>query len=157
MLTQKRCTKCHRTLPIDRFSTNSVKEYPNQRKTHCRQCYAEDSRRWSAAHREYKRVYGNAWRKAHLDKARDKQRRYRYSHPIQNMARMAVATAVRRKRLIPQSCEVCGIRPTEAHHDDHSKPFDVRWFCHKHHVAHDKQLKAMRDGLLVSEGIRAAV
>jgi hypothetical protein len=30
-------------------------------------------------------------------------------------------------------CEVCGDPQTHAHHDDYSKPLDVRWFCPRHH------------------------
>lgn len=30
-------------------------------------------------------------------------------------------------------CEVCGKKPSQAHHKDYSKPFDVRWLCKKHH------------------------
>ena len=48
-------------------------------------------------------------------------------------ARGAVQNAKARGRLLPAPCEICGEPETEAHHDDYSKPLDVRWLCRKHH------------------------
>jgi hypothetical protein len=59
-----------------------------------------------------------------------------------------VARAIKRGDLTRQSCEVCGAAPqwhgygnspshgfqrVIAHHDDYSKPLDVRWLCRTHH------------------------
>jgi len=43
-----------------------------------------------------------------------------------------VAREIRSGRLAPQPCEVCGEKAI-AHHDDYSKPLEVKWLCHKHH------------------------
>lgn len=32
-----------------------------------------------------------------------------------------------------QPCEICG-RRAEAHHDNYSKPLEVRWLCKQHHA-----------------------
>ena len=34
--------------------------------------------------------------------------------------------------LDPQPCEVCG-ESAQRHHDDYSKPLEVRWLCTRHH------------------------
>jgi hypothetical protein len=31
------------------------------------------------------------------------------------------------------NCEICDIPNAHAHHEDYSKPFEVRWLCRKHH------------------------
>lgn len=31
------------------------------------------------------------------------------------------------------SCEICGDKKSEGHHEDYSLPLKVRWLCRKHH------------------------
>jgi hypothetical protein len=50
-------------------------------------------------------------------------------------AHSVVARAIRSGRLVKQVCEVCGDPDTSGHHDDYSKPLDVRWLCDRHHKA----------------------
>lgn len=40
---------------------------------------------------------------------------------------------VRDKHIEKQPCEICGNKKAEAHHDDYSKPIEVRWLCFKCH------------------------
>lgn len=49
-------------------------------------------------------------------------------------ARRRVSTAIRIGKLTKQPCETCGIKKVHAHHDDYSKPLEVKWFCTKHHA-----------------------
>ena len=37
-------------------------------------------------------------------------------------------------------CEVCGDAKTHAHHDDYSKPLEVKWLCPQHHADRHKEL-----------------
>lgn len=41
---------------------------------------------------------------------------------------------IRRGKLVRKPCEVCGDSKSQAHHDDYSKPDDIRWLCHMHHL-----------------------
>lgn len=46
-----------------------------------------------------------------------------------------VNNAIRDGKIARQPCEVCG-RKAQAHHEDYSKPLDVRWLCFQHHREH---------------------
>jgi ribosomal protein S27AE len=70
---------------------------------------------------------------------RRKTKRFRKKHPEKYAAYVAVQTAVRNGILIAMPCEKCGSTPTHAHHDDYSKPLDVRWLCAVCHV--DEHIK----------------
>lgn len=54
--------------------------------------------------------------------------------PIKRAARVATGNAIRDGQLIREPCEVCGEVDAQAHHDDYSKPLDVRWLCTTHHA-----------------------
>lgn len=55
-------------------------------------------------------------------------------HPIKRAAHVMVGNALRCGQLNRQPCEVCGVEKAHAHHDDYSKPLDVRWLCPTHHA-----------------------
>lgn len=44
----------------------------------------------------------------------------------------------RRGKLLPQPCEKCG-SDAEKHHDDYSKPLEVRWLCRPCHLAEHRE------------------
>ena len=61
---------------------------------------------------------------------------YAKNYPQKYVAHYAVSNAIRDGRLIRGSCEVCGAENAHAHHDDYTKPLEVRWLCRKHHLEH---------------------
>ena len=60
------------------------------------------------------------------------------------LARAAIQRAIRRGKITrPNRCERCGLIPPLAkdgrkqihgHHQDYSRPLEVRWLCQKHHM-----------------------
>lgn len=63
---------------------------------------------------------------------------------LRRLAARTVSVAKQRGDLVPQPCEQCGKRRTEAHHDDYAQPLAVRWFCRYHHRRRDAELREAR-------------
>ena len=59
-------------------------------------------------------------------------------HPLEHKCRCTLARAVKGGILKRGCCEFCGDPKTEAHHEDYSKPLQVRWLCSKHHRIADR-------------------
>ena len=74
---------------------------------------------------------GKKWIKAY-DKVYNQTPERKQKHHV----RMFTTTAIALGILVRQACEMCGVKETEAHHTDYSKPLEVRWLCRTHHAAH---------------------
>ena len=79
--------------------------------------------RHQIAYRKRRSYYVAYWKKAAKDPEYIKVRR----------ARRRVWYAIETGKLFRAACEICGNPKTEAHHDDYSRPLEVRWLCRKHH------------------------
>ena len=55
------------------------------------------------------------------------------TNPLKTKARRDVNHAICRQKLNRLPCEVCGNKNSHAHHEDYSKPLEIRWLCQKHH------------------------
>ena len=55
---------------------------------------------------------------------------------VKHKARRKVRHEIQMGRMVRQPCERCGEVLSQAHHDDYSKPLDVRWLCRLHHREH---------------------
>jgi len=100
----------------------------------CKGCQKEyDSRRLKdpkrmKARRDYQRT--DKGREAHNKATKN----WADKNTIKRAAHLHVSNAVRRGELIPLPCEVCfNTHDIHAHHDDYSKPLEVRWLCNSHH------------------------
>lgn len=81
------------------------------------------------------RLEGAATRLTPAQKA-EVTEKYRSKYPEKRAAHYAVAKAIRAEILKKQPCEKCGAVKVQAHHDDYSKPLEVRWLCVPHHNEH---------------------
>ena len=61
---------------------------------------------------------------------------HRFKVSVRHLTLRAIGTGI----LIRQPCEVCGLEKVDAHHDDYTKPLEVRWLCRKHHNRHHKNI-----------------
>ena len=74
-------------------------------------------------------------------------RRYTARNRDKKKARSVVGRAIRDGKLQRQPCEICGANKVKAHHDDYTKPLDVRWLCIEHHNEHHVRERDKAAGL----------
>lgn len=93
-------------------------------KSYCRSCLAKRSK-------DYRKNLHLTGQVKPRPKLTDEEKK------IRKNARDFVNLAVRKGLMFPKPCEVCNTKfNLEAHHDDYSKPLDIRWLCRDHHVEH---------------------
>jgi len=141
----KTCIQCHESKPPAEFYAHP--KMADGRLGKCKAC----CRAYVASRYHLLRSTDLTWYEAELDRQRKKARRARVRgdasdtrdsakkwgmrNRLKRHAHNLVAYAVHRGTLLQQSCEVCGEVAAQAHHDDYSKPLDVRWLCCKCHAA----------------------
>ena len=74
------------------------------------------------------------------ESVRARASRYAKEHPEVKRAHNMVQRALKDGRLTKKPCEECGSTRVQAHHEDYSKPLQVRWLCPKHHNREHKWL-----------------
>lgn len=113
----KTCTTCKIEKPHDEFVAKGHKS----RSSKCSKCLRDDITRIKDRQERRRRFRLLA------------EKKYKARNPEKHNAHTAVYTARKAGRLRKEPCEVCGDPKSEAHHDDYSKPLEVRWLCPKHH------------------------
>lgn len=140
------CAKCHaRIASRMRYQGMSPEERralverrdPERVRAADRARYERDKPKRKAAIRAYAQQNPEVGRAA--------RRRWAKRNAEKRKAQGILWEALRAGRIVRQPCEACGVEhPTarvEAHHDDYSKPLDVRWLCSQHHADHHRAMK----------------
>jgi hypothetical protein len=135
----KSCFKCKQLKQIDEFYAHPMMADGHLGK--CKECNKKDVQQNYRANRNHYRIYEQIRAATkHRKKWRtEEQRKRRASNPLKTTAHYMISNAIRDKRLVRMPCEKCGNPKSEAHHDDYSKPLEVRWLCFKHHREHHGQ------------------
>src|SRR5208283_2042787 len=129
-------SKCKLPKPLTEFH-KCCSSYDGLQK-YCKECKSNVNIEYMKTEvgKEVKSKSDKKYKKSELGKKSiDKDRkRYRQIYPNKYKAHMIVGTALRNGTLIRKSCEISSCTgKAEAHHDDYSKPLDVRWLCRKDH------------------------
>lgn len=128
---EKQCDCCKITKPVTDFNTSKLHKcgYRPQ----CKQCLSESRRtdEYRARHRQWCKDF----RDRNPARANEINREYRQRNREKLRGHNAVQVALRSGKIRRLACEACGNEKSEAHHDDYSKPLEVRWLCS---VCHNK-------------------
>lgn len=137
----RECKTCRRPCDPDT-------DFYASNKSHCKACirarvraYAKTSRGKEVERRRNQKPA----RKAELQR---RAREWNARYPDRYRAHYAVTNAVRDGRLVkPDRCEQCmETHPRiHGHHDDYSKPLDVRWLCPSCHATADGKAVDQRE------------
>jgi hypothetical protein len=137
---RKYCPKCDTTKSLDEFYKNASARDGHQ--TYCKVCWKKDCdarNKRDPAHRRAILLASYHHRKNLKPKKKHPVKPY--DHKVK--ARRALQHEVRLGRIKRQPCERCRKPNADAHHDDYSKPLDVRWLCSLCHAAvHREQEEA---------------
>lgn len=151
----KTCFKCYKEKPLTEFYTHPQMGDGHLNK--CKECNKADSvadyrrkivnPKWKLSERRRSRLRARLARSAGLmpkitaEAKKGVMARYKLRYPEKWLAISRVQRALRTDKLTRQSCERCHAEKTQAHHDDYSKPLDVRWLCAPCHAAHHVALR----------------
>ncbi len=152
----KTCFKCHEHKPLSEFYAHSKMSQGTLNK--CKECTKADARAqhvrnmanplWVAKERERQRI---------KERERRASGRYIPSQEAKNAwakrnrhkksANCKVGRHISRGLLQKQPCEICASTNVQAHHDDYTRPLDVRWLCVKHHNEHHVKMRLLELGV----------
>lgn len=151
----KECFKCKKQLPLDSFYKHP--EMKDGRVNKCKDCNKKDVKENRAAKIDYYQEYDRAranrpdrvkareeYAKTEEGKAAHNKAKQRWSdaNQIKRAASIIVNNAIRSGKLSKgYKCSECGKSEGKihGHHDDYTKPLDVRWLCPKCHSDWHKQ------------------
>lgn len=129
----KKCFKCNLSKELFNFYKHpGMKDgYLNK----CKECNKKDVKENYSLKREQYSKYENLRNKSE-NRRKSKALyliKYRLNNQDKNKARALVGRAIKAKKLVKLPCENCGNIKVQAHHDDYSKPLEVKWLCFKCH------------------------
>lgn len=124
------CRDCNIAKPLTVFRRNRTQKFG--RSYQCIECH----RLMQERNADVLRERGRRYYRTHIDKAM--ARRRAESGGEKDIARWKLRAEVAAGRKVkPNQCEGClqvfPLRRIQGHHEDYSKPFDVRWLCQKCH------------------------
>jgi len=128
----KKCFKCGEVKDFSFFYKH--KQMADGHLNKCKDCAKKDARKTRGDNLEYYREYD---RKRGNRQSADYVRKYRSENPMKYAAHSIVNHRIRDGLMVKaENCESCGCSGLlHGHHDDYSKPLDVRWLCPACHRA----------------------
>ncbi len=146
--TTKQCSKCLEYLSLSFFYKE--KRAPLGLRSECKACGKEAERRYYSepgpigdARRERRTNRDSVRDRAKWTEMPKEQRKRLSEKKRQNphtLVRETLKRHLRKGLVVKLPCEVCGNTKVDGHHDDYSKPLEVRWLCKVHHLeAHGRK------------------
>lgn len=138
----KRCSRCREIKPATGFYKNAARS--DRLTSYCKACFhlvpAAERAETKWRHSEKGKVYRSNYMREYVAERRSDPA-VRRRQEVRVFTRLAVLVGM----LTKGPCEVCGITRVDAHHEDYTKPLEVRWLCREHHRARHDAMKSPLD------------
>lgn len=85
--------------------------------------------------RDHKIKLARKWVKNNPIKRKLNLEKYKSANKHKIKMRSILNKALLKGTVVKSSCVICGNKKVEAHHDDYTKPLDIKWLCRSHHGA----------------------
>ncbi len=128
----QKCLICKKNLEFSFFYKNHLRKsgYSNK----CKECEILVKREQRIKHPVTYKKKDTAYYQKNKKKVLDNRMRWYHKNKDKILAHEKVKRALFNGTLLRKSCEKCGNSKSVAHHDDYSKPLEVRWLCARCHM-----------------------
>lgn len=135
----KICAKCKQEKSIDEFNNNVRTKCKFGKHYYCKPCKSIASKKEYSKHKEKYIERCNNWRKTEVGKASLKKTyaKAKAVYPEKYKARTLLNNAITNGRITRETkCQICSQEGVKiyGHHEDYSKPLEVKWVCHSCHM-----------------------
>lgn len=126
------CTVCNKELE----RTDFYKRWHHGPYRRCKDCDRLTGRQNRKNNPEtFKKKDKSYYERHKLEIIEKRKKKYQEDKP-KHRAHYLVKQALYKGELLRKNCETCGDVKSLAHHDDYTKPLDVRWLCATCHMRH---------------------
>ena len=153
----KTCFKCKKAKKLNDFYKHSKMKdgYLNK----CKECKRKDSIIYRNENKEYYLAYDRMRgalphriesnkKYQQSEKGRESKKRTNKKWRANNLEKIAAHTILNNRlrdgHIKKEKCKLCGSKKSMAHHEDYSKPLEVKWLCAKCHSFRHKILDLKR-------------
>ena len=121
----KDCLCCNKRLDVSLFSVDKSRK--DGFKVLCKTCCKE----YQQTHRKECKIYSKKHYQTNRKEILLYSKKYAKRYPERIKARNALTNALRDRKLIKKSCEICRDKKTNGHHDSYKEEnwLKVRWLC----------------------------
>lgn len=131
---KKVCSCCSKTLPLDAFQVRAASS--DGLTAACKSCLRiRDSEKYKKF-RDKRISQQKAYAESDAGKLSHNAScvKWKEKFPNKRKAHNLVNNYIRDQKLLSEPCQTCGsTERVHAHHDDYSRPLNVRWLCAAHH------------------------
>jgi len=127
----RKCCMCHELKSEEFFDRNSARGFSAR----CKSCRNMHQREYRKKHPGYNSLQCKKHYSDNKDRVDSQIIKWRTADPLRYRAHNALHYEVKMGRIVkPDNCSICGeTAQVVGHHDDYSKPKEVRWLCRSCH------------------------